>query len=219
MARAQRRALRTAGLAGQVKEEKKEEVKEMEVIAEEVSDMEVSQLNSISMNDNEQIDFDRRGVPSRSRGERKGQVKTKTVVQRGISELYSEPSQLLGASDTSDLQISKKSESDLNLSQLAEEMKSVDERPSRNRGVFPLASRNKPSLNAPPASVSNVDNSEKSHQFIDYSMSVLAEELSEYYEESPKKRDISQLVISTDSDQSYPAAKVGESESEKSYFA
>jgi len=65
MARVQRRAMRTAGLAGQNEEEKKEEFKEIEVIPEEVSDMEASQLNSISMNDNEQIDFDRRGVPSR----------------------------------------------------------------------------------------------------------------------------------------------------------
>jgi len=42
MARAQRRALRAAGLAGQNEEERKEEVKEMEVIPEEVSDMEAS---------------------------------------------------------------------------------------------------------------------------------------------------------------------------------
>jgi len=129
MARAQRRAMRAAGLAGQNEKEKKEEVKEMEVIPEEVSDIEASQLNSISMNENEQIDFDQRGVPSHKREEMKEQIQTKTAVQRGISELYSGPSQLLGESDSSDLQVSKKSESDFNLSRLAEEMKSVDERP------------------------------------------------------------------------------------------
>jgi len=63
------------------------------------------------------------------------------------------------------------------LSRLAEEMKSVDERPERNRGVLRIASRDSLSMIAPLDYFPDVDSGVKSHVVIDYSMSVLAEEL------------------------------------------
>ena len=141
----------------------------------------------------------------------KEQAKTKTVVQRGISELYSGPSQLLGVSDSSDLQISKQSESDFNLSRLAEEMKSVDKRPSRNRGVLRLARKDSISMVKPFDSFPDVDKSAKSHVVIDYSMSVLAEEL-QFEEEKPKRNDVSQLISRDSLQQSVSADLCNDSE-------
>jgi len=63
-------------------------------------------------------------------------------------------------------------------------MKYVDEKPSRNRGVLPLARDDSLSMIVPLDSFPDVDNGVKSHVVIDYSMSVLAEEL-QIEEEKP----------------------------------
>jgi len=69
-------------------------------------------------------------------------------------------------------------------------MKCVDERPSQNRGVLRLAREDSLSMIVPLDSSHDVDNGVKSHVVIDYSMSVLAEELY-IEEEKPERNDVS----------------------------